>query len=415
MRCYYHRLLLQSGKTQRGFSKLLMENERSAQVYIEKRKQAIVLSLILLPNWFLYIYDFWNRIRGNYIDKAALAEFFHNISVMLKAGVPIFSAMEEMTTGDSEPKVQELAENLLESMRSGLTLAESLNKHSDTIPKTVIYLAHIGEESGQQDRTLHDAAEHMSRIVNITRDTKRAMIYPAFVFTSIIGATIFWLYYVVPNISDLFKHMQVDLPTITKVTVAFSNHIHEYIFVYLLIFIIIVFVLIAMYKYNQKFRYRVHKLFFKLPISRTIMRSSGLAFITEYLSLLISSGVEIIKSLEIIEESITNEVYKEKIGEVREGVMRGNTLTDELRLAEVFPSFVLRLTSIGEQTGTLDSQLKYLAEEYRKRFEHTVESISEIIQPLVIIFAGLLFILMIVALFLPVYKLIGEVGILGGG
>ena len=145
------------------------------------------------------------------------------------------------------------------------------------------------------------------------------------------------------------------------------------------------------------------------------MRSSGLAYITEYLSLLISSGVEIIKSLEIIEESITNEVYKEKIGEVREGVMRGNTLTDELRSAEVFPSFVLRLTSIGEQTGTLDSQLKYLAEEYRKRFEHTVESISEIIQPLVIIFAGLLFILMIIALFLPVYKLIGEVGILGGG
>ena len=98
---------------------------------------------------------------------------------------------------------------------------------------------------------------------------------------------------------------------------------------------------------------------------------------------------KIIKSLEIIEESITNEVYKEKIGEVREGVMRGNTLTDELWLAEVFPSFVLRLTSIGEQTGTLDSQLRYLAEEYRKRFEHTVESISEIIQPLVIIFAGL--------------------------
>ena len=80
----------------------------------------------------------------------------------------------------------------------------------------------------------------------------------------------------------------------------------------------------------------------------------------------------------------------------------------------MFPSFVLRLTSIGEQTGTLDKQLSYLAEEYRKRFEHTVASINEIIQPLVIIFAGLMFILMIVALFLPVYKLIGQVGILGG-
>jgi general secretion pathway protein F/type IV pilus assembly protein PilC len=389
-----------------------MSNERSAQVYLEKRKDAIILSLIMLPRWYLYVYDFWNRIRGNYIDRASLAEFFHNLAVMLKAGVPIFSAVEELASGDSEPKVRDLAENLLESMRSGLTFSQSLDKHRDIIPKTVRYLAHIGETSGNQDRTLNDAAEHLNRIVGITRDTKRAMIYPAFVFTSIIGATIFWLYYVVPNISELFKQMQVDLPTITKLTVAFSNHIHDYILVYLLLIIILIFVLVGLYKYNQRFRYRVHKLFMKLPISRTIMKSSGLAFITEYLSLLITSGVDIITSMEIIEGSITNEIYKEKIGQVRDGVMRGNTLTDELRAAEVFPSFVLRLTSIGEHTGTLDNQLKYLATEYRKRFEHTVESISEIIQPLVIIFAGLLFVLMIVALFLPVYKLIGEVGIL---
>ncbi len=412
MKCYYHKLLLQSGKTERGISKLLMDNERSAQVYLEKRRNAIILNLTMLPQWYIFIHDFFSRIRGNYIDKASLAEFFHNIAVMLKAGVPIFSAVEEMASGDSEPKIKDLAENLLESMRSGLTFSESLNKHSDTVPKTVRYLAHIGETSGNQDRTLNDAAEHLNRIVSITRDTKRAMIYPAFVFTSIIGATIFWLYYVVPNISELFKQMQVDLPTITKITVAFSNHIHDYFFVYLLALMILGLVLIGFYKYNQQFRFRVHQLFFKLPVSRTIMRSSGLAFITEYLSLLISSGVEIKTSLEIIEGSISNEVYRRKIAEVRKGVMRGNTLTDELRAAEVFPSFVLRLTSIGEQTGTLDKQLSYLAEEYRKRFEHTVESISEIIQPLVIIFAGLLFILMIVALFLPVYKLIGEVGIL---
>ncbi|MCF6319131.1 MAG: type II secretion system F family protein [Proteobacteria bacterium] len=415
MRCYYHRLLLQSGKTERGISKLLMENERSAQVYLEKHRDAIILTLVTLPSWFQYFYDFWNRIRGNYIDKASLAEFFHNIAVMLKAGVPIFSAVEEMTSKDSDSKIRELAQNLLESMRSGQTFAQSLDKHVDTIPKTVRYLAYIGETSGNQDRTLHDAAEHLNRIVSITRDTKRAMIYPAFVFTSIIGATIFWLYYVVPSISDLFKQMQVDLPTITKVTVAFSNHIHDYFFVYLLLTFILVVLLIALYKYRQSFRHKVHKLFMKLPISRTIMKSSGLAFITEYLSLLISSGVEIITSLEIIEASITNEVYRDKLRQVRKGVMRGNALTDELRSAKVFPSFVLRLTSIGEQTGTLDEQLSYLADEYRKRFEHTVASISEIIQPLVIIFAGLLFILMIVALFLPVYKLIGEVGILRGG
>jgi general secretion pathway protein F/type IV pilus assembly protein PilC len=391
-----------------------MENERSAQIYLEKRKNAIILNLFMLPNWFVYIYDFWNRLLGNYISKASLAEFFHNIAVMLKAGVPIFTAMEEMSTDDSEPRIKELAENLLESMRSGLTFAQSLDKHADTIPKTVRYLALIGEKSGNQDRTLNDAALHMNRIVSISRDTKRAMIYPAFVFTSIIGATIFWLYYVVPNIADLFKHMQVDLPTITRMTIAFSNHIHDYFLLYIVLFFLLIVFLIALYRYNQPFRYKVHKLLFKLPVSRTIVKSSGLAFITEYLSLLISSGVEIITSLEIIESSITNEIYREKIGKVKKGVRRGNTLTDELRAAEVFPSFVLRLTSIGEQTGTLDKQLSYLAEEYRKRFEHTVASINEIIQPLVIIFAGLMFILMIVALFLPVYKLIGEVGILGG-
>jgi len=140
-----------------------------------------------------------------------------------------------------------------------------------------------------------------------------------------------------------------------------------------------------------------------------LIRSSSLAFITEYLSLLISSGINIVDSLEVLERSIKNEVYRDKIRQVREGVSRGNSLSEEIKARKTFPGFVIRMISVGEQSGSLDTQLRYLAEEYRSRFDHIVASISEIIKPLVMIIAGGLFILMIVALFLPIYQLVGQV------
>jgi general secretion pathway protein F/type IV pilus assembly protein PilC len=215
--------------------------------------------------------------------------------------------------------------------------------------------------------------------------------------------------YVIPSIADLFRQMRIELPALTQWVMTFSENLSTH----FTIFIIVVFALIygahTAIRKSYRVRYQFHKLLLKLPVSKVLIKSSVLAFITEYLSLLISSGINIVDSLEVIERSTKNEVYREKINQIRKGVSRGNSLSDEIRFHQAFPGFVIRMISVGEQSGSLDQQLRYLAEEYRQRFDHVVASISEIIKPLVMLIAGGLFILMIVALFLPIYQLIGQV------
>jgi len=412
MRCFYYRILLANGVTRRGVCKLSVVQTTSAQMYLEKRWRAVVLSLVSLPKWFTSLYDAYCTLSRRAVSHADLAEFFRNLAVMLGGGVPILSAMEELATDDGDSATSALAGDLLESLRSGASLTESLERHPDVVPETVRNMARIGETSGTLDTTLGDAAEHLNRVVGITQDSKRALIYPGFVFGAIIAASMFWIYYVVPNISDLFRQMRVELPALTTSVVAFADYVNGHFLLFALILAVTIALGLLLIKHNPRVRYGVHKLAYQLPVSRVIVRSASLAFITEYLSLLLASGVNVVHSLDVLQRSLGNEVYRRKIASVRLGVMRGNSLTDEMRVAGIFPGFVLRMVSVGEQTGSLDKQLAYLAAEYRRRFEHVVASIGEIIQPVTMLVAGGLFILMVASLFLPVYQLIGQVGIL---
>lgn len=408
MRCFYYQRLLPTGQLKSGVIKLAFLNPESARFYLEQRWKSVIVKLVMLPGWYNALYDGIKLVGQKPMKREELADFFRNMAVMQRSGIPVFDAVEELTGDDSSKTSRRLAEDLLESLRSGSSLTDSMERHSDLIPETVRYLTRIGEASGTLDRTLMDASEHLKRVGKIAQDAKRAMIYPAFVFLSIIGAAIFWISYVIPSISDLFIQMQVELPPLTRWLLELSENVSTHLALSLGLIFAVIYGSLMLVKHNRRVRYRVHQLGLFLPISRLLMRSSALAFITEYLSLLVASGINVVDSLEVLSQATRNEVYRESILRIREGVMRGNSLSSEMRQTKRFPGFAIRLISVGEQTGSLDTQLRYLAEEYRHRFDHVVASISEIIKPAVMILAGGLFILMVIALFLPVYELISQ-------
>lgn len=408
MRCFYYQSLLPTGQLKTGVVKLAFINPESAQFYLEQRWKSVIVKLVMLPGWYNALYDGLKLVGQKPMKREELADFFRNLAVMQRSGVPVFEAVEELTSDDSSKPSRQLAEDILESLRSGSSLTESLERHADLIPETVRYLTRIGESSGTLDRTLMDASDHLKRVGKIVQDAKRAMIYPAFVFLSIIGAAVFWITYVIPSISDLFRQMQVELPPLTQWLLEVSDNVSGHLILFISSIFILIYGSIMLVKHNQRVRYRVHQLALFMPISRVLVRSSSLAFITEYLSLLVASGINVVDSLEVLSQASRNEVYRESINTIRQGVIRGNSLSSEMRQSKRFPGFVIRLISVGEQTGSLDTQLRYLADEYRSRFDHVVASISEIIKPAVMALAGGLFILMIVALFLPVYELISQ-------
>jgi len=410
MRYFYFQRLLDTGQLNTGVEKLAFANETSARFYLEQRwGDTVIVKLVMLPAWLNLPYDFIINFFRPRLKREEVADFFRNIAVMLRSGIPMFTAIEDMASDDSSVAIQRVSRDILESLKSGASFSESVERHSDIVPQTVIHLIRIGESSGNLDRTLMDAAEHLKRVDKIVRDSTRAMIYPAFVFFTILAAAVFWISYVIPSISDLFKQMQVELPMITQVVLSISENIGQNLLLSFIVLIVLFSVTYYSIKRSYRVRYQFHRLLMVMPVSKLLTNSSALAFITEYLSLLISSGLSMVDSLDILERSTPNEVYRKSIQKMREGVIRGNTLSSEMRQMKIYPRFVVRMISVGEETGRTDEQLGYLAQEYRQRFEHIVASISEVIKPVVMLFAGGLFLLLIIALFLPIYQLVSQV------
>jgi type II secretory pathway component PulF len=160
---------------------------------------------------------------------------------------------------------------------------------------------------------------------------------------------------------------------------------------------------------NQRFRRLTDTLILKLPLARTLVSASNLAFITEYFSMLLNAGIDILQSFQIIIDSVGNEFYKEKLATVRKGISNGDGIADCFRSANFFPSFVVRMIGVGEMSGSLTQQLDHVAQEYRQKLSSLVATLGKLLEPLVLIVAGVFFAVIIIALLLPIYDLVSRI------
>ena len=409
MSLFYYSTIKNARRHTREFIKLPYQNKYSARAYLEQRFADVAIEVTLLPLWMLYIYNAFEWLRGKQLQDEDLAELLHSLGLMLKSGLPIIEALTELSTDSGITASGLLALDLKDSIRSGMSLTEAIDRHGKHIPATVRYLIKIGESSGTLDRTLSDAASHLKRIVLLKQDTHKVLIYPAFIIACTAGTGWFWAVYVLPNIFDMFRQMHVQLP---KATLAVMNVIaayNEHAMLYTELMLFILLVIGVTVKQSEWIRYYLYGMDYHAPVTKILVRASAMAFITEYLSLLIASGINLAECLDIMAQSLENRMYRRKIQEIRAGVLRGNTLSDGMRKSEVFPSLVIRLVKVGEHSGNLDYQLRILAEEFGRRFNHTIDTITEIVKPLVIVIAGAFFIFMVVIFLLPVYDLIKQV------
>ena len=344
------------------------------------------------------------------VPRSFQAEFLSNISMMLRSGMTSTIALEEAASSSDRPDFESDINDMIINIQGGATFSEAADRYRYIFPKTVIYLIRIGEETGRLDEMLQDASEHLKRIQNIISDTKQALLYPSFVFITMGAGMVFWFYYVVPKILALFKEMDVTLPSITVFLLKISEFVQDHFLSMILGLALAIFIIVTAYKGNLRVKRSIDALLLKLPFSSTIISASTMAFITEYFSLLIRAGIDILQSMTILKESIKNEIYREKLGEVREGLTRGEGVADSFRGALIFPLFVIRMINVGELSGTLPEQLTYIAEDYRNKLSVLVATIGKMVEPIVLVVAGAMFAIIIVGLFLPIYDLVSRVG-----
>lgn len=408
MKSYWYQLLGSDGKTQRGIVRLPVERDFSVRLWLEKQHGGVVVSLYRLPGWLGSVGG-GGSVRG--ISAEQLGGLLRDLAVMIGAGISMLEALQTLAEENrlgGHPRVARLAAMLSDDLDAGLSVSDAFARHRDLFPDTVRNLVMIGDETGAMDRMLMEAAQHIERLSRMGRDVRQAMIYPLFVIGAIFAAAAFWVYYVIPNLAQLFQQMQATLPPLTLAVLAVSDWLTAHVAATLILLGLGSASLWIGLRQSLWLRRRAYALAHRLPVLRTLMYSSGMAFISEHLALLIRSGIDLATSLGILELATRDEYYRQRIGAARRVLERGERLANAMRQVGGFPPMAVRMIAVGEETGTLDDQLGFLATEYRQRLEHLIGSLSEILKPLIILVAGALFLLLVGALLLPVYDLVRQ-------
>ncbi len=351
----------------------------------------------------------WDRLTVSRVSRPELAEFCHNLALLVRGGVPLMQALKDLREATPNPRLRKALGILLQDLQAGNPLSRGMEREKGVFPGIVRSLVALGEETGRLDQTLEEAAQHLYRIHTIITQTKRAMLYPAFVLFAMTGALLFWLLFVLPKILELFSQMQVALPGPTRLLLFITSFLRAYLF-HLAGGTVAIFILFWFsYRKFPGFRLQVEKLLLKVPVISRVKRSSLLAFFFEYLALLLGAGIDILRSFDIMASNIQSELSRKIIHNMKEGILRGESFKEVASAAGLFSPLDLRMIAVGEETGRLVDQLRHLARHYYEIIQGLVETLSKILEPILIVITGLLFLLIVIALIGPIYELLTQI------
>ncbi len=408
---FYYEVIFPGGRTARALVVTPYERDEAASAWIERQTNGMVVGLWRVPPALAQAYRWGQRLVHATPGAKDVAGLMRDLAVMVGSGIPLqeaFRAIAEDDSAEANKGLTRMARLMLDDLGAGASVTEVFARQSEAFPESVRSLVAIGDASGTLAEVLQEAADHLDRVNNMKADAKQAMIYPAFSFLAIFGAAAFWIGYVMPSMVDLFKQMNATLPPLTVAVLAGAEWLNAHWALVLGGVLGTLLVLVWSWKSSRWFRRLGYNALHRLPVSRVLVTSSGLAFLSEYMAILMRSGLDVVSSLTILENSTADIYYEERIAAMRLYVERGDRISSAMRLIGGFPNLMVRMITVGEDAGSLDRQLSYLAAEYGKRLKQTVATIAEIIKPLVVVVAGGMFLVLLIALLLPVYDLVRQ-------
>jgi type II secretory pathway component PulF len=343
------------------------------------------------------------------VKRLDIIECVRNLSVMLTAGIPLLSALEDSIEATENKSLKSALADAKKEIELGMNFSDALSHQRGIFPDIFIRLTKVGESTGRLDKSLTDVADHLQRLEDLSQAIKRSLFYPVFAIVTTTGAMIFWFVYVLPKIMNVIKEMGVELPVITRVLMAVSNAISLY--WYVIAGVVIAFVItVLVMRTKEKTRYYYDLMLLKLPIVKLIIYNKLLALFTEQMRILVVAGLTIDRTLDIVAGVIDNLVFRRAILAVRENVLLGSRISDSLKEHKIFPPMVTRMVNAGERSGNLDTQFSFLSGYYIKRLDDISAKLGKMIEPILLSIVGIVFILILMAVLLPVYELVSKVG-----
>jgi type II secretory pathway component PulF len=372
--------------------------------FIEK-EGAIPLYITPVPKIISPILSFFLKPK---IKKENIIEIIENFYLIIKSGIPIQTAIEDMIKENNNKFIKKMLKNISIKLQKGRSFSESLESYTKYFSKFIISLIKIGEQTGNLELTLKNGAEFLKNIENLKKQIKQAMIYPSFAFFAIIFSMSIWLFYVLPKIIDFFKQLNIKLPFITVAVMNFAEFIQNYFFYLIVVFIILLIVFIYSLKY-KKVKYKFDKFLLKTPLIKNFIIYFNSAFFAEYIKLTISSGLPILEGLKTLKENTSNLIFKEAIEKIIENIQKGYSISEAIKEAKLYPLFMERMITIGEDTGELENQLNLISQYYHSKINYLAQNLSKFIEPALLILLAVFITIIMLSIFGPLYSLIGNI------
>lgn len=342
---------------------------------------------------------------GGKITPYDIAIFSRQLATMLSAGIPLVQGFEIVGNGHDNPAMRKLIGGIKVDLESGTSLAEALGRHPLHFDDLYVNLVTAGEQAGALDTLLDKVATYKEKTENIKKKIKKALFYPAAVLVVAVIVTIILLIFVIPQFESLFKGFGADLPAFTRMVIDLSAFVQSK----GLYLAVVVGGGIAFYIYtrkrSQKLREFEDRLMLKMPIIGNIIEKAAVARFARTLSTMFSAGVPLVEALQSVAGATGNIVYEKAVLAMRDEVSTGQRLQRAMENTGIFPNMVIQMIAVGEESGSLDEMSSKVADFYEADVDNAVDSMSSLLEPLIMAILGVLVGGLVIAMYLPIFKL----------
>ncbi len=345
---------------------------------------------------------------GTGVDEKELAIFTRQFSVMIDAGLPLVQCLEILGGQQENKSFQKILTGVRSSVEGGSTLSNAMKQYEKVFDPLYSNMVEAGETGGILDTILQRLSAYIEKNVKLKRAVRSAMIYPISVIGIAAMVITLLLWKVVPIFVTLFNGLDVDLPLPTRIVIGLSNFVGSIYGFLLLVFFVAIGVATKFWYGTPQGRMALDRVLLNTPVVGMVLRKIAVARFTRTLGTLISSGVPILEGLDITSRTSGNAVVEQAISQTRKAVEAGRSLVDPLKETDVFPGMVTQMIGVGEQTGAMDAMLSKIADFYEDEVDAAVKDMLTAIEPIMIVFLGVVVGGVVISMYLPLFSLIAK-------
>ena len=339
------------------------------------------------------------------ITTKDITVFSRQLATMMSSGVPLVQSFEIVGRGHENKAMQQLIMSIKADVEAGGSLNEALAKHPRQFSELYINLVVAGEHAGILEEILHKLATYMEKTEALKSKIKGAMFYPLAVVVVAFVITCILMIFVIPQFQDLFSGFGAELPALTQVVINMSKWFQAYWWLLIGIIVGAVFAIIQAMKRSLKFAHFVDRALLKFPVLGDILNKSAIARFARTLATMFAAGTPLVEAMTSVAGACGNIVYYEAVMKMRDEIATGTQMQAAMRDVNIFPNMVVQMVAIGEESGALDSMLSKVADWYEQEVDDAVESLTSLLEPLIMAVLGVLIGGLVIAMYLPIFKM----------